>query len=137
MADPKPPLVAELVWSEELRFAATAGSATIVIDGDSTAGPSPMQAVAFGIAGCMSADIVSILQKGRHGLTGYRVRFSGTRAEQPPRRFTHLLMEVLVTGPVPQAALDRAVTLSREKYCSAFNSLREDVTLDVRTLIEP
>src|SRR6185295_19649166 len=88
MADARPPLVAELVWSGDLRFDASSGTTTAVVDGDGKKGPSPTQHAAIGLAGCMAADVVDILRKGRHPLTALRVTFTGARAEQPPRRFT-------------------------------------------------
>ena len=66
----KPPVIAELVWTDALRFDATSGRIATVIDGDSTAGPSPVQMLVFGLAGCMAADVVDIVRKGRHPLTG-------------------------------------------------------------------
>lgn len=137
MHEAKPPLVAELVWSHGLRFDATSGASAMVVDGDGEGGPSPMQALAFGVAGCMAADVVSILQKGRHPLTGLRLAMTATRAPEHPRRFTHLSIEFHVTGNVPSEAVDRAVSLSRDKYCSALHSLRQDIALDVRTTITP
>lgn len=137
MPDAKLPLLAELIWSDRLRFGATSGHTAVVVDGDGEAGPSPMQALAFGVAGCLAADVVSILQKGHHPLTGLRVSLAATRAPEHPRRFTHLVVEFHVMGNVPSDAIERAVTLSREKYCSALNSLREDITLDVRITILP
>src|SRR5688572_7537279 len=101
MADAKPPLTAELVWSDHLRFGATSGPNAIVIDGDGTAGPSPLQTTAFGLAGCMAADVVSILQKGRHPLTGLRVSLTADRAPNPPRRFIRVALHFHVTGAVP------------------------------------
>ncbi len=137
MPDAKPPLVAELVWSDRLRFGATSGHSAIVVDGDGEAGPSPMQALAFGVAGCMAADVISILQKGRHPLTGLRVSMAATRAPEHPRRFTHLSIEFHVTGNVPSEAMERAVSLSRDKYCSALSSLRQDITVAVHIVIQP
>ena len=67
----KPPVVAELVWTDALRFDATSARIATVIDGDSTAGPSPVQMLVFGLAGCMAADVVDIVRKGRHPLTGF------------------------------------------------------------------
>src|SRR5690242_13830947 len=109
MSDPKPPLVAELLWDERLRFGASSGAAAIVIDGDGAAGPSPMQLAAFGVAGCMAADVVSILQKGRHPLTGLRVSFTGERAPDPPRRFLTITLHFHVSGAVPPEAVTRAI----------------------------
>ena len=123
----KPPLVAELIWDVGLRFGATSGSAAIVIDGDGAVGPSPMQLTAFGLAGCMAADVVSILQKGRHPMTGVRVSFTGGRASEPPRRFVTITLHFIVSGAVPSDAVDRAIALSRDKYCSAWHSMRQDI----------
>jgi len=137
MPDPKPPLLAELIWSDHLRFDATSGTSAMVVDGDGQAGPSPMQALAFAVGGCMGADVAAILQKGRHPMTGLRVTLAATRAPAHPRRFTHLTMEFQVKGDVPLDAVERAVTLSRSKYCSALLSLREDITLDIRISLQP
>jgi putative redox protein len=137
MTETRLPLAAELVWSEHLQFGAISGGRAIVVDGDGQAGPSPMQALAFGIAGCMAADVVAILTKGRHPLTGLRVTFSGTRAETPPRYFTSIEMVFHVSGAVPPEAVDRAIALSRERYCSALNSLRPDTELHLRSVMTP
>jgi putative redox protein len=68
---------ASLTWSGELTFAASSGSQTMTLDGKSQAGPSPVQALAFGIAGCMAMDVVEILRKGRHPVAGLDVAFHG------------------------------------------------------------
>ena len=127
MAASQPPLSAELVWSGQLRFSATSGSNAIVIDGDGAAGPSPVQLVAVGLAGCMATDVVAILEKGRHGLTALRVSFSGERAAEPPRRFVRITVHFHLSGPVPLEAAERAIALSREKYCSVWHSMRPDI----------
>ena len=128
MADARPPLVAELVWSGELRFDASSGAATTVVDGDGRFGPSPMQHAAVGLAGCMAADVVDIIRKGRHPLTALRVTFTGARAEEPPRRFTKIDLRFDIQGAVPPEAVERAIALSREKYCSVLHSFRQDIT---------
>jgi putative redox protein len=127
VSQPKPPVTAELLWSDHLRFGATSGPAAIVIDGDGAAGPSPMQLAAFGLAGCMAADVVSILQKGRHALGGLRVSFMGEREQEPPRRYTRLQLTFHVTGAVPADAVERAIALSRDKYCSVWHTFRQDI----------
>lgn len=129
MADSRPPVSAELVWSGHLRFGATSGPNAIVVDADGAAGPSPLQLAAFGLAGCMAADVVSILEKGRHGLTALRVSFSGERAPDPPRRFVSITLHFHVTGPVPREAIERAIALSRDTYCSVWHSMRSDIEL--------
>jgi putative redox protein len=137
MADSKPPLTAELVWSEQLQFDATSGGASLVVDGDSKAGASPMQFVAIGVAGCMAADVVSILQKGRHPMTGLRTTLSAERLPEPPRRFVSIDLHFHITGAVPEDAIKRAIDLSRDKYCSAWNALRQDVALTTAFTVTP
>jgi putative redox protein len=137
MADPKPPLTAELLWSTGLQFGASSGPAAIVIDADGTAGPSPMQLAAFAVAGCMAADVVAILEKGRHGLTGLRVSFSGDRAAEPPKRFLRIALRFHVSGTVPPAAVERAIALSRQTYCSVWHSMRRDIDFVTSFEIHP
>jgi putative redox protein len=121
-------LTAELVWAGDLKFGATSGSTAIVLDGDSVAGPSPMQALAEALAGCMAIDLVMILTKGRHAVKGMRVSFIGERAPQPPKRFINVTVTFHITGDVPAAAVERAIELSRQTYCSVWHSLRPDLS---------
>ena len=137
MPDAKPPLTAELVWSKGLQFGATSGPNAVVIDGDGAAGPSPLQAAAFGLAGCMAADVVSILQKGRHPLTGLRVSLTADRAPNPPRRFVRVALHFHVTGAVAPEAVDRAIALSRDTYCSVWHSMRQDIELTTTVDLHP
>jgi putative redox protein len=137
MAAARPPLVAELLWSGDLRFNASSGANTAIIDGDSKSGFSPTQHAAIGLAGCMAADVVDILRKGRHPLTALRVTFTGTRAEQPPRRFLHIELRFDVQGAVPPDAVERAIALSREKYCSVWHSFRQDIALSTTFHLTP
>jgi putative redox protein len=137
MADARPPLVAELVWSGDLRFDASIGTNAAIVDGDSKAGPSPTQHAAIGLAGCMAADVVDILRKGRHPVTTLRVTFTGTRAEQPPRRFLQIELRFDVQGAVPSEAVERAIALSRERYCSVWHSFRQDIALSTTVRITP
>ncbi len=137
MADARPPLVAELVWSGDLHFDASSGANTAIVDGDSKQGPSPMQYAAMGLAGCMGADVVDIIRKGRHPLAGLRVIFTGTRADTPPRRFLRISLTFEIKGGVPADAVERAIALSREKYCSVWHSYRQDIELETSFHISP
>jgi putative redox protein len=137
MADARPPLVAELVWSGDLCFDASSGTSTAIVDGDSQRGPSPMQHAAVGLAGCMAADVVDIIRKGRHPLTALRVTFTGTRAEQPPRRFLRISLQFDVQGGVPPEVVERAIALSHEKYCSVWHSFRQDIALTTTFHVSP
>ncbi len=125
----KPPVTAELVWAEELRFGVTSGSIATVVDGDSTAGPSPVQMLAIALAGCMSIDVVDIIRKGRHQLNAFRTTVSGERAPDPPRRLLSVALHFHVHGAVPAHVVERAVGLSRDKYCSVWHSLRQDIEI--------
>jgi putative redox protein len=133
----KPPVVAELVWIEALRFDATSARISTVIDGDSTAGPSPVQMLVFGLAGCMAADLVDIVRKGRHPLTGLTARIVAERAQTPPTRIVRAELQFHVRGDVPPAAVERAIALSRDRYCSVWHSFREDIDLITSFEITP
>ena|SRR5688572_18895892 len=137
MADPaaKPPITAELIWKRELILAGTSGQASIVLDSAGVAGPSPVQTLAFALAGCMAMDVVQVLRKGRHDLRGCRVELVGQRAPLDPRRFTDITLRFTITGGVPRDAVDRAIDLSREKYCSVWHSMRQDINLTVTATI--
>jgi putative redox protein len=127
----KPPTVVELLWQRELVFEGLSGQASLTLDSSGVEGPSPMQALALAFAGCMAMDVVYMLRKGRHDLRGCRAVLSGERAQTNPHRFVAFELRFIVTGNVPADAVERAIQLSREKYCSVWHSLREDIALTV------
>ena len=129
--------IAELAWKDELVFTGRSGETRLVLDSDAKAGPSPMQMLALSLAGCMSMDVVHILKKGRHNLRGLQVRIVGRRAHEPPKRFVSVDLHFTVTGQVPIAQVERAVDLSRETYCSVWQSMRQDIELRVTTEVQP
>ena len=126
----KPPVLLELIWEHDLVFGGRAGDTPITLDSAAAAGPSPTQALAFGLAGCMAMDVVYILKKGRQDLKGLRVDLTAARAPDVPHRFTAFEIHFTVTGDVPGDQVQRAIDLSHEKYCSVWHSLRQDITLD-------
>lgn len=132
-----PPIVSTLTWQGDLRFRAVTGTNELILDSDSQAGPSPPQAVAMALAGCMAIDVADIVLKGRHHLTALEVRTSGERAADPPRRFTRFAIHFALTGTVPVHAVERAIQLSRDKYCSVWHSLRADTVLDTTFDVTP
>jgi len=127
----KPPVVADLVWTGDLRFSGTSASTGITIDGNSTAGPSPVQTLVFALAGCMAADVVYILTKGRHRLRALKAHLVGERAQEDPHRLLKVDLRFDIEGAVSQDAADRAVAMSREKYCSVWHSLNPDIDFHV------
>ncbi len=127
MAEGKPPVEVELAWEGDLRFRGRAGPAAVVVDSDGSAGPSPVQALALALAGCMSVDVVHILERGRQPLRGLRARLRGERAPEDPHRLVRVDLRFHVTGEVAPDKVERAIALSREKYCSVWHSLRQDI----------
>jgi putative redox protein len=128
----KPAVTIDLAWTGAQAFEATTPDGrTIVTDGDSRAGLSPMELLAVATAGCMGIDVVHILGKARQPVTAVRVAFTGERAADEPRRFVRVRMEFTVDGGVGRAHLDRALQLSRDKYCSVWNSLQPDIALEL------
>jgi putative redox protein len=137
VAAAKPPTVIELIWEHDLVFAGKSGAVEMILDSASTAGPSPMQTLAFALASCMAMDVVHVLKKGRHDLRGLRADLTGARAPEEPRRFTAIALHYSITGVVPGEVVERAIQLSREKYCSVWHSMRPDIEFDVTYNVTP
>lgn len=127
-------------------FVAETGSGhTLVMDGAPDAdkpenggqnlAPRPMETVLAGTGGCTAYDLVLILKRGRHAVQGCTVKLTAERAPTEPKVFTKIHMHFTVTGKgVPTAAVERAIALSHEKYCSA--SIMLAATADITTSFE-
>jgi putative redox protein len=110
---------ARTTWIEKQRFNGVASSGhSIVVDGDKTTGNSPMELVLIGLCGCTGYDVVSILQKKREPFTSLEVRAEAERAVEPPSVYTEIKLIYRVGGKVSRKAVEDAVRLSKEKYCS-------------------
>jgi len=129
MSETPPTIELDLAWQGGARFDGHAGGVPVVVDGNRQAGPSPPQALVIGLAGCMGIDVVDILQKGRFAIDGLRLHLEGDRRAQVPRRFTQIRLHFTVTGDVPEDRVERAIALSRERYCTVWHSLRQDIEL--------
>ena len=82
--------------------------------------PRPMEALLAGTGGCTAYDVVLILKRGRHDVRGCSVKLTSERADTDPKVFTKIHMQFTVTGKgIPAQAVERAVAMSHEKYCSA------------------
>jgi putative redox protein len=82
--------------------------------------PRPMELLLVGTGGCTAYDVVLILKRGRHAITGCSVKLQAERADTDPKIFTKIHFVFTVTGHnLPRAAVERAIALSHEKYCSA------------------
>jgi putative redox protein len=147
----KPPTVVDLTWIGGLTFAVSlpshdaaergvgvpaqpdrgAGAPGVILDSAGIAGPSPVQALGFALAGCMTTDVAHILTKGRHGFRELRSQLTADRALEEPHRFVRMTLHVIIEGNVPPDAVERAIALSREKYCSVWHSMRQDIVFTV------
>jgi putative redox protein len=128
---------ARATWREKQRFdgIATSGHA-IVVDGDKAAGNSPMELVLIGLCGCTGYDVVSILQKKREPFTSLEVRAQAERATDPPSVYTEIRLIYRIGGKVSRKAVEDAVRLSKEKYCSVSAMLARTakITADIEYL---
>ena len=97
----------------------------IVTDGDKVTGNSPMELVLIGLCGCTGYDVASILRKKREPFTSLEVRAEAERAEQPPSVYTAIRLIYRVGGKVSRKAVEDAVRLSKEKYCSVSAMLEK------------
>jgi putative redox protein len=133
----KPPTVADLTWIGDLRFSATVNTAALTIDSAGVAGPSPVDSLAAALAGCMATDVTHVLTKGRHPLRALRAHLVGYRAPEDPHRFLRIELHFTIEGGVPSAAVERAIALSRETYCSVWHSMRQDIDFVVTFEVVP
>ena len=89
-------------------------------NGGQNLAPRPMETVLAGTGGCTAYDVVLILKRGRHQVRGCSVKLSSERATEDPKVFTKIHMHFTVTGKgIPAAAVERAIKMSHDKYCSA------------------
>lgn len=103
--------------------------------GGNNLAPRPMETVLAGTGACTAYDVVLILKRGRHDVRGCSVKLSSERASTDPKVFTRIHMHFTVTGRgLPAAAVERAVALSHEKYCSASAMLMK--TAEMTTSFE-
>ena len=97
--------------------------------------PRPMETVLAGTGGCTAYDVVLILKRGRHQVHGCSVKLSSERAETDPKVFTRIHMHFVVTGhALDPSAVERAIALSHDKYCSASIMLAQ--TAQITTSFE-
>jgi putative redox protein len=132
-------LEAEVTWVDDKRFVGKASSGHgIVVDGSAEKlGPSPMELVLIGMVGCTAYDVLGILQKKRQAVTGLEARAQGERAEEPPRVYTAIEVEYVVRGKgIKPKAVEDAIRLSKEKYCSASIMLGKTARIVTRYRIE-
>ncbi|MGH9517197.1 MAG: OsmC family protein [Terriglobales bacterium] len=122
-------------WSGQLQFAGTGnGGHSVLMDGDNKTGNSPMELVLVALCGCTAYDVVSILQKKREPFTAVEVTAEAEKAADPPRVFTDIRLQYRIVGKAARKAVEDAVRLSEEKYCSVAAMLNKTarITYEIR-----
>jgi putative redox protein len=120
----------KLDYLDGMRFSAkTESGHEVIMDagaehGGQDLGPRPTELVLAGLGGCTAMDVISILKKKKQDVTGFEIKVEATRAEEHPKKFTDIHIEFVVRGrDVSQEAVERAVGLSMDKYCSVKATL--------------
>lgn len=110
---------AQARWTEQLRFECTGNAGfPVLTDGDTKVANSPTDLVLMALCGCTGYDVVSILRKKREPFTAVEIKAEAEKAEQTPRVYTQIRLIYRVRGKVSAKAVEDAVRLSEEKYCS-------------------
>ena len=126
------PTQASATWSGGERFDSNGSSGHVVpFDADraTNQAPGPMEMVLRSLCACSATDLVIVLGKKRQPFAGIRVSAEAERASEPPQVYTKIHMRYEVSGKgVDREAVQRAVDLSQEKYCSVFAMLRRSAT---------
>ncbi len=122
-----------LEWDKDLIFnVRTQMGYEIEYDANLQWGCAPTETLLTSVAGCMAIDVFYFLKKMRAEMTSFKIDFSGVRKQDPPQYYKSidLLIKVNGEGLTPKK-LDRAISLSHDKYCSVYNALRSDIEVKV------
>jgi len=130
---PSSNITATVRWTEQDRYAGEANSGhEILMDaGAEKVANSPMELVLIALCGCTASDVVGILRKKREPFTSLEVRAEGERTDSFPRVYTSIRLTYRVGGKVTHKAMEDAVRLSKEKYCSVSAMLQKSAPIDV------
>jgi putative redox protein len=127
-----------LAWKRDLVFTgATPQGYEIEFDANAQWGCKPTEALLLSLAGCMGIDMVTILTKMRITLASFRMEIEGKRNPTTPQYYKSVEMVLYIAGKnLEPRKVERAIALSQDKYCSVYNSLRPDLALNVRYVLE-
>jgi putative redox protein len=135
----KIPLVSKgfLTWEKDLVFTARIRGYQFEFDTKAQEGCFPTDTLLMSIAGCLAIDVVTFLQKMKAEIKSLEIETSGERNPTPPQYFKSVNMIIRISGEnITPRKLDRAISLSQEKYCSVYHSLRKDMNVKVGYVIE-
>jgi putative redox protein len=127
-----------LAWERDLFFTGTTPQGyEIEFDAQAQWGCKPTESLLLSLAGCMGIDMVTILTKMRITLVSFRMEIEGERNPTPPQYYKTVKMVLHIAGKnLDPRKVERAITLSQNKYCSVYNSLRPDLALNVHYVLE-
>ena len=122
-----------LMWQRDLYFVVTTQRGyEVEFDVKYEEGCSPTETLLLSVAGCLSIDVVHILKKMRCEITSYEMTAEGRRRLTPPQYYESIDLMIHISGKgITPAKIDRAIELSRNKYCSVYHSLRKDLVVNV------
>ena len=129
---------ATLNWIDGQRFVVSASSRHALVvdsDRDNNMAPGPMELVLMGLCACAATDVVSILRKKREPFTALSVHAEAERAKEPPTVYTKIKLIYTVSGQVSQKAVEDAVSLSEQKYCSVSAMLKTTAKITTEIVI--
>lgn len=134
----KIPLVSKgfLTWEKDLVFTARIRGYQFEFDTKAQEGCFPTDTLLMSIAGCLAIDVVTFLQKMKAEIKSFEIETSGERNPTPPQYFKSVSMIIRIVGKdITPKKLDRAISLSQEKYCSVYHSLRKDMDVKISYVI--
>jgi putative redox protein len=133
-----PVVKATLSWDRDLIFTGRTNEGyEIEFDAHVQWGCKPTDALLLSLAGCMGIDVVMFLQKMKAEIANFKIDIIGERNPTPPQYFKAVEMILNIAGKnLDPKKVERAITLSREKYCSVYNSLRNDMDVKVKYILE-
>ena len=125
---------AKAIWTDNERYIgeATSRHALVMDTASEKTANTPMELVLIALCGCTASDVIGILKKKREPFTGLEVSAEGDRAEGYPAVYTEIRLKYRVTGKVSAKAMEDAVRLSKEKYCSVSAMLQKTAKVEYR-----
>ena len=125
-----------LTWENDLVFTARIRGYQFEYDANAAEGCFPTDTLLMSVAGCLGIDVVMFLQKMRAEIREFEIETTGQRNPTPPQYFKSIEIIIHISGKgITSKKLDRAISLSQEKYCSVYHSLRKDMDVKVRYII--
>ncbi|RJQ21053.1 MAG: hypothetical protein C4560_04245 [Nitrospiraceae bacterium] len=122
-----------LEWDKDLIFRVrTQMGYEIDYDANLQWGCAPTETLLTSVAGCMAIDVFYFLKKMKADIKDFRINFTGVRKSEPPQYYKSIDLVINVSGSgITPKKLDRAISLSQDKYCSVYNALRKDIEVNV------